>query len=910
MSVERWRTVIAARFRALCSGGSLDRDLDEELRYHLDRLTEANIARGLRADEARRVARLAMGGIERRKEECRDARGTRLLSDLLQDIRYAFRMLRRAPAFALIAVSSLGLGIAATISVFTVADAVMWRKLAVEDPSRLVTLEQVTNDGHRAYNFSYQDFERFSAGLPSVFSGMYATTWADAYNVQSGGRVDEGLARVSVVTGNFFTMLGVRMQRGRPLAAADDALPGANPVAVISDSYWSKRFGKSDIAGRTLTLNGTTVDIIGVAAPRFVGDWVGWPTDIWIPEAMAAVAFPESAGVQMRGLRRQHKLIARLAPSVSRRQAQAAASALFQTLQAEPPPASGIIKGARLEVASAATGYSRQRETIVQPLTSLMLAAAIVLVIACVNTANLLLARAAARRREMAMRVALGAARVRVLRQLLAEGFVLVGIAGALGLLVATWLTRVMSTLVRSGPVLSVNFGAVGVDLDTSLDSRAIFITIVICLVTSVIFAMAPAAHAARVSLWPALAGHSLPGRLGRGFSVRKSLLVLQVALSVALLIGAALFTRTLANLRTQDLGLTGERLLLVSTFPGQTPREGDDLTVLWKTVRERIAALPGVVSVTASAEGLLVSSPAFVGGPPARIDGAPTTDSVTPDTTATVAPRFFETVGQRLLRGRDFSDADNDTAPSVVILSDSLARRIFAAADPIGRRIALQGNRRAPTFEVVGVVSDRAHTTRARHRSALYYPAGQNTRRLRTLCLAIRTVGDPMSLAPDVRRELHAIDPRLPILNMNSLEDQLNEALALDRLIVDLSVGFATLALVLAAAGVYGTLAYAVARRTREIGVRVALGATRRGVLALVIKEGLMLAAGGIAIGVPSALLAMRQISGRLHGVSAADPLSVIAAVTIMTATVIIASVVPARRASDTDPMTALRCE
>jgi predicted permease len=421
---------------------------------------------------------------------------------------------------------------------------------------------------------------------------------------------------------------------------------------------------------------------------------------------------------------------------------------------------------------------------------------------------------------------------------------------------------------------------------------------------------LAPAAHAARVSLWPAIAGHSVPGRLGRGFSVRKSLLVPQVALSVALLIGAALFTRTLTNLRTQDLGLTGDRLLLVWTSPGQTAREGDDLGVLWKTARERIGSLPGVVSVSASAEGLLVSSPAFVGGPRVRPDGAPAADTVMPYTTATVAPRFFETVGQRVLRGRDFSDMDNEAAPAVVILSDSLARRVFAGVDPIGRRVALEGNRRAPSFEVVGIVSDAAHATRARQRAALYYPAGQNSRRLRWMCLAIRTAGDPMGVAPDVRRELRAIDPRLPILNVNSLEDQLDEALALDRLVMDLSVGFAALALALAAAGVYGTLAYAVARRTREIGVRVALGATRRGVLGMVITEGLTLAAGGIAIGVPVALLVTRQIASRLHGVSAADPFSIAAAVTIMTATVIIASVVPARRASGTDPIVALRCE
>ncbi len=233
----------------------------------------------------------------------------------------------------------------------------MWRKLAVENPARLVTLEQVTRDGHREYNFSYQDYERFSAGLSTVLSGMYATTWADAYNVQADGGVDEGLARVSVVTGNFFAVLGARIQQGRPLSLADDGPAGENPVVVISDAYWSRRFGRSDIGGRRLTLNGTTFDIVGVASPGFSGDWVGWPTDIWVPEAMAGIVFPESATVQMRGLRRQHKVIARLAPGVSLDQAQAAAAVFYQQLQAEPPPASGISKGARLELASAATGY-------------------------------------------------------------------------------------------------------------------------------------------------------------------------------------------------------------------------------------------------------------------------------------------------------------------------------------------------------------------------------------------------------------------------------------------------------------------------------------------------------------------------------------------------------------------------
>jgi predicted permease len=831
------------------------------------------------------------------------------MDTILNDLKYAWRGLRRTPSFTLLAVCSLALAMGANTAIFSLLDTLMLRRLSVQEPERLVTLEQVLPDGSRLYNLALPDAERF-AQIPNVFSHVSATTWADAYNVAAGANVDERLARVSVVTGSFFETLGVRAAAGRVLGPEDDRVEGGHPVAVISDAYWRRRFDRDPSAiGRTLALRGTTYEIVGVAAPGFSGDWVGWPTDFWVPIAMAQQIFGESAPGAPRGLRRQYKVLARLAPDVALTEASRAADLVYRDLQQNPPPASGISRTARLDVVSAATGYSRQREAFAQPLTAVMIAVGAVLLIACANVASLFLSRAMGRQREIAVRTAVGASRARIVRQVVVEGFVVSAIASAVGFVIALWQTSLLADLARSGPVGAVNFGAQLVDLDVTLDGRTLAFTVTLCAAATLLFSLAPALKASGRIPIRSLGGRGTIGGDDRGpFALRKILVVVQLALSLALLVGMGVYLRSLSNLKMQDFGFARDRLVLAWTLPSATGREGAALTTFWTDVQTRIGALPGVVSASPSAEGILSGAP--TGGPLVRVEGAPPADATRADATMTVGPEFFATVRQPLLRGRDFSTHDTASSRPVTIISEGAARQFFGTEDPIGRRLVL-GTGTGPSLEVIGVVGDVTHNTpRARSQRMIYYPWTQNARRLRWMCLAIRTSGEPAAVMARVRQELRAIDPMLPIMKIDTFGEQLDDALFQERLVTSVSVAFGVLAALLAAGGLFAMLSYTVARRTNEIGVRVVLGATRGAVLRLVAREVLPVLAAGTGAGLILTVFAAKQIASGLFGVSAMDPLTVSAAVAAIGIVTIIAAAIPARRASNVDPMVALRAE
>jgi predicted permease len=832
------------------------------------------------------------------------------MSGILDDVRYAFRALRRAPVFASLAVVSLALGIGANTAIFSLIDSLLLRRLPVDAPDRLVTLEQVLPDGSRLPNFSVQDAERF-ARLTNVFANVSATTWADGYNVAIDGDVDERLARVSIVTGSFFDTLGLHARLGRALASEDDRIDGASPVVVISDGYWQRRFNRApDAIGRTLRLNRTTYTVVGVMPKGFTGDWIGWPTDLWIPVAMAPQVFGESAPGLPRGMRRQFKLIARLVPGVSAAAARAATEPFYKDLQANPPPeASGVSKASRLDLVSAAAGYSPQRQTFAQPLAALMAAVGAVLLIACANVANLLLARTAARRREIAIRIALGATRVRIVRLVLMEGLVLAILAGAIGLLAASWETAALADLARSGPVGSVNFGAQLVDLDVRLDARTLLFTIALCLLTPILFALAPGWQASGRAAGPALSQRGIEGGGPEGwFAARKLLVIGQVAVSLALIAGTGLLVRSLINLKSQQLGFTRQHLLLAWTLPSATGRQGQALLDFAAEAQQRIASVPGVVSVSLSAEGLLAGGP--TGGPLVRPRGALPSDAARVEATMTVGPSFFGTIGQPVIAGRDFSNADTASSPPAAIVNQTLATRVFGATNAVGQQLLL-GPGDASAVEIVGVVADAAHhTPRTRAQRVIYYPAAQNVRRLRSMCLAVKTAGDDAAVAAQVRTALRALDPQLPIMKIDTLDEQLDAVLFQDRLITNLAVTFGALAALLAGAGLCAMLFFVVARRTKEIGVRVALGASRATVLRTIVGDTFALVLIGIGLGLPLALWAGASMAPRLFGVTPRDPLTMAGAVLIICAISLAAAAAPARRATAVDPMVALRTE
>ncbi len=877
-----------------------EQQLDHELRFHIERHIADCIRRGMSPEEARRHARLEFGSVDQAKEECRELHLWSWIEQLWQDLRYAARMLRKSSGFTAVAVLSLALGIGANTAVFSVIDALLLRNLPVRDPGQLVTLRW---SGH--YTFTFPDLERFR-GLTQVFSGVAAVLAVDRSNVATqgpGGVVDPGQVKVDVVTGDYFSLLGVVPSVGRALTPDDDRVVGGHPVAVISYDYWERRFARAaNVVGRTFSLGATTFTILGVAPRNFVGEWRGRPTEIWIPVAMLAHVMTELPPEPARGGRMNYRFVARMRPGVSNTQAQAPAQVVLHQLlrDRESSPANAAVAlRQRMELESSAGGYSPQRESLSQPLQILMIVVGLVLLIACANVANLLLARSAGRQREMAVRLAVGARASRIVRQLLTESVLLAMAGGALGLLLAQWGTSAMLKLAASGPMRSQSASLI---LDLHPDLRVLGFTTALCFLTGILFGLAPAFRAAKVSIAPALLERSASAR---GSRLGELLVISQVALSLVLLTGAILFARTLTNLKAQDLGFDREHLLLIWTAPGQIGRSGPAASSLFEAMEQRISTLPRVRSVSPTVYGMLqgntnpgayMTVPGFV----------PAADADRRAQWSIVGTQFFDTLGLRLLAGRNFTERDIATSPQVAILNQSMARHFFGNESPLGRRFESWG----VTKEVIGVVPDAKYESpREDGRRMFYLPYRQQLGRLsQTICLAIRTIGNPVAVAAAAREELRNLDPRLPVIRVETIEQQLDNLLVQERLIAILSALFGALAVLLACLGLYGVMAYSAARRTNEIGIRMALGATRTSVLGMVLGESLWLVVAGIAIGLPATFFAARLVSSRLFGVQANDPIIIAGAAVLMIGVALLAASVPARRASKIDPMIALR--
>jgi predicted permease len=824
------------------------------------------------------------------------------LQRLAQDLRFGLRLMGRSKGFTAVAVLSLALGIGANTAMFSITDALMLRMLPVRNPEQLVTLSEGP-----FYFFQYPTFQRFR-NLKQVFSDVTAVCLIRRSNVVvngPGGGLDAGTVGVGLVSGTYFSTLGANAILGRTLTPDDDRVPGGHAVAVVSYRYWERRFGLApDVVGRTLTLNGTTYTILGVTAPGFSGDWIGEPTSLWIPIAMQSQVMLERPGLLDNPNPPWVRILARIKPGVTLNQAQSAVQVLNRQILLDlagpnPTPfALREIAKLHLDVNPAARGFSPRRTAFGRPLVVLLTVVGLVLLIACANIANLLLARSAARQREIAVRLALGARRSRILRQLLTESLLLATLGGALGMLVAVWGTSVLLKIVASGRL--------ALDLDVHPDWRVLAFTAALCMLTGLLFGLAPAVRASRVSLSPALkgSGTNSPGRFGLG----KALVVSQVALSIVLLIGAGLFIRTLRNLKSQDLGFDREHVLLIWTAPDHIGRQGAALANFYETVQRQIASMPGVVSASPSAFGLMGDQ---VGGSPVTVPGykpPPGEDRFVP--WSLVATRFFATVGMRLELGRDFTARDTESAPRVAIVNESFAHHYFGDQDPIGKRFGMRrdtGNE----IEIVGLVRDaKYNTARETNVKMIYIPFRQDLGHLYSMCLTVRTDRESPALTARIRDELRSLDPALPILGIESMDRQLDQSLAQERLIATLSGFFGALALLLASMGLYGVMSYTVARRTNEIGIRLALGATRGGVLRMMLRESIWLVALGIVIGVPATLAATRLISTMLFGVSASDPWTVGGAIALMIAVAALAGFVPARRASQVDPMVAVRYE
>jgi predicted permease len=890
----RWLEKLRLRGRTLFRRGRVEQELDEELRFHLDEQIAENLAAGMTAEEARYAARRAIGGAEQIKEECRDMRRVNWIGDFAKDVRYALRILGRSPGFTAAAVLSLALGIGINTAVFSLINAVLLRTLPVKNPERLVVFN------HRN-DISYPMYEDLREGN-TVLSGLLCRFTIPA-SMSTAGQTDRISAEL--VSGNYFQVLGVEPLIGRTITPDDARMPGAQPVVVLSNGFWRRRFGSDPgIVGKTIRLDGHPMTVVGITPAGFQGTEVGVSPDVRVPITMVRAMIPEEVEINSRGWQ-WLDLVGRLKDGVSRAQAESALNAIYMharerelgsVFKGIPPSAKAQVLAERLRLEAGSRGVSELRETFSFQLWVLMAAVGVVLMIACMNVASLLLARAMARQREIAVRLALGASRVRVVRQLITESVILVLIATGASVVIAGWGSHMLAGFLPEGRL------PVALNLDP--DFRVLGFAVIVSLVAGILFGLAPALQLTRSAVAPALKAQASLSGLRGSLAFRKILTVAQVALSLLLLEGAGLFMRTLGNLKAIDIGYDRENVLLLELVPWLNGYSDDQSTRFFEEVIERVNQLPGVRAASMGSMGLLGSGLRIEG---VHVEGSSTSQGEeTGGWINSISPKYFETLRMPLLLGRSFTVGDTKTAPKVAIVNQAFARRYFGSSNAVGRHFGIGD---VNNIEIVGIVRDGKYKdVREKTSNLVYLPFEQNLDQPMTLC--VRTVGDPGKVTAAIRREVRAVDANVPIYNVRTLETQLDESLSQERLVATLSSWFGAFALLLAAIGLYGVLAYNVTRRTNEIGLRMALGAQRGGVIWMVLREALLLVGMGVAVGVPLALVLARSVSSLLYGLKPTDALTISAAAIILLAVGAVASYLPARRASCVDPMEALRYE
>jgi predicted permease len=919
---ERWIYTVPLRLRSLFRRSRVEQELDEELQSHVERQTRANVESGMTPAQARRAALLAMGGVEQRKEECRDARGVRFVEELVADLRYAVRSLRHTPALATVVIVSLALGIGANSAIFSVLDSVMLALLPVREPERLVLLTWSAPDWPRAYvqdlegssyttddspaltSYSFStSVSRELAARSSVLNTLFGFAANDEHvNVGLSGRAEDAL--VQAVSGGYFEGFGVAAALGRTIVPSDDSA-SAPPVAVASFRFWQDKMGSDpEAVGATVVVNGTPVTLAGVAPPEFFGFEPGNPPDLWIPLSVYRAQWQtlnpdeplDSPHVWWTGL------VGRLKPGMTRAQAQVELASIFQrSLTADTKESSGS-PVPRLHVVEAKQGLDQLQRRFSTSLWLLMAMVGLLLLIACANVAGLLLARATSRQKEIATRLSLGAPRLRLVRQLLTESVLLSLLGGAAGLLVARWAASVLVGFFAS----SRN----RVLVDVHFDWNVLLFTTVVSVACGILFGLAPALRVTRTSVVPALKGSQRSG--SASFRSGKALVAVQVGLGLVLLVSCGLMLRTLQRLQTVDVGFPRERLLVFRVKPGLNGYAGERLAGYYEELQRRIAAIPGVQSVSFSQLGPIGS-------------GESSGDLEIPGYTAAgarlafhrhlVGPGYFATLGVPVVAGRAIGPQDGPGAPRVAVVNQAFARKYFHGDDPIGHIVRRGSAEHLLDWEVVGVVGDvRYNQVRNEPPPTVYFSYRQAAPRTDYvpffMSYLVRTQGEPRGVTSAVQRAALELDPDVPLANLHGETEVIDQVLFLERAFAWLASGFGLLALVLACVGLYGTIGYTVAQRTNEIGIRMALGADRTTILKAVLRETLLVVAAGIAAGIPLAWAATRLLKARLYELSPHDPATLVTAVASILVVTLAAGFLPARRASRVDPLVALRYE
>lgn len=910
-------TRLRSKLRYLMHGRRIDDEVARELEFHRDMLVEDEERLGRTHEAAALNARRRMGNTTLMTESAREAWIVAWFDTLVRDARYAVRSFARYPAFTSVAVLTLALGIGANAAIFRLVDSVLLRALPVRHPGDLVALRAST---------SYWFFEQVR-DRNTVFSDVIGARPLVSATLTSDNQ-PLGVTKTELVTGNYFDVLGVTPVLGRPLMKTDDVV-GAPPVAVIGYGLWRRAFGGStSVLGRTIRVSdgvisgGTSgfepeppsasrsepvLTIVGVAPPGFFGDTVGSVIDVWTPISMQPVLTPGRAWLTRRTASWVN-IMGRLKPGMTLERARTPMSDLWLQIRDEsglysiPSAEQRRAFFARLQqnlLEPGDKGFGQLRRQFSQPLLILMTVVTLVLLIACLNVANLLLARATARRQEIAMRLSLGASRGRLIRQLLTEGLLLAGGGGLLGLGVSIAAEQLLVRLVSAD--------ANGIKFPLAPDWRILAFTAGVSIASGLVFGVVPALGGTRDQPQDTLKDFSRGSVGGHGRGA-KALVSIQIAFSLVLLIGCGLFVRTLVNLESERVGYDRTNLILAHMDPVTAGYKGDDLGRRVLELSHRLAALPRVKSVTFSENGLFSGTES---GTQVYADGfKPTTDDDRDARFDQAGPGYFTVTGIPIILGRDFSDRDGPEAPPVTVINETMAKFYFPDQNPIGRHLRVD----SPTkrmLEIIGVARDaQDHDLREKPVRRFYVSYLRPIDGITTVNFEIRADGPPGSLFESIRQETQRFDPKLPIESLKPAQALIDESLVTERIVAQLATLFGMLALLLAAIGLYGVMSYSVARRTGEIGVRMALGASQRSVASMILREIVVLVSIGSALGAAGALGLGGFVQTLMFGLAPRDPLTLAAAVTVLLVVALVAGYLPARRAARIDPIVALRTE
>jgi predicted permease len=906
---------IRYRLRAVFSRGSLEQELDDELRFHVEREAEKYERQGMSHEAALRRARLDFGGVEQMKEASRDMRGIDRLESIVRDLRFSVRSLKSRPAFTLTVIATLALGIGANTAIFTLVDALLLRPLPVSHPEQLVIVSNPAEVNNNNVGDPVTDYVSFLLykdvrARNTAFTDMYANGLSGSLDVKIGGGTDATVEQphARFVTGNFFAVLGVPAYAGRTFTAAEDETQGQDPVAVLTYEYWQRRFSGSFAAiGSIMRVNDVAVTIIGVTPPGFQGDIVGEPLDFWLPMMMAPVIQP-GMGVLNDRAWSWMVMMGRLKPGVTIEQARAQLPAVEANAVREHVSGRLLsefetnLKDTPIQVVSGARGFSERRAEYGKALWVLMAAVGLVILVVCANVSSLMLARTVARGREMTVRMTLGAGRGRLIQQMLIEGTLLAIVSSVLGLLAATWGSRLLLTNVSGTNTTR------SIAIDTALDARVLAFTAALTLACVLLFGLLPALRATRVDLATSLRsqGRNLMGaaRVGR-VPFGRALVVAQIALSMLLLIGGGLLVRSMQQLLHSDIGVDRDHVIAVRVRTARSPYVGARLAQFRRDLADHVGRIPGVDAVAFADHGLFsggasgyhVKVPGFVAQ--ADSEGRVSLDRV--------GPNFFHAIGARLVRGRDIDRQDLETRPPATVINETMAKRYFGARDPLGVTVTVD----TVPYTIVGVVRDfQSRDVRGEPRREMYLAFHDpNEGETGQAKLSVHVRGDPSRFVRPIRGAIEDVDRTLPIV-VDPVNDLVRGTVSEDVLLVQVTTFFCVVTLVLAALGLYGVTAYSTSQRTSEFGLREALGAEPGDVTRMVLGEAVRVAIVGIVIGVPAGLAATGMIRAQLFGVGTIDVPSLGIAIVVLVATAVVASYLPARRAAKVGPLEALRLE